>query len=330
MANIKDVAKRAGVAISTVSKYINGGSVREYNAEAIQEAIDALDFKINDIARSLKTNKAMTVGILIPSLEAAFFTSIASLMEDKFQEEGYDIILCDYRNNPNLEKDKLDFLISKRVDGLVIVPRNSEKYLGKEFMQNVPVVSIDRPIEGIDSVLSDSCLGSKQAIDHLLQNGHEKIAIISGPDDIYTTRLRLEGYVNSLETRGIVPREEYIRAGNYTLSGGYTQMCELLSLKERPTAVFVANYEMTMGAILALNEKGVSIPDDVSLIGFDDMDMVHIINPPLTVVTQPLELISQKAASLLLDRMKNNSTKQSVRLELETELIVRSSVKDIS
>ncbi len=331
MANIKDVAKRAGVAVSTVSKYINGGSVRKYNAEAIQEAIDALDFKLNDLARSLKTNKAMTVGILIPSLESSFFTGIATKMEDGFLKKGYGIMLCDYRNDFEMEKEKLEFLVSKRVDGLVVVPYKSMDFIKTHsILRDIPIVAVDRPIEDRDSVYSASTDGAKKAVEYLIMNGHKKIAIISGPYDIQTANLRLDGYKQAHEENGLSINEEYIKYGNYTLSGGYTQMSNILRLKDRPTAVFVSNYDMTLGAMIAMSDQGQTIPKDMSLIGFDDMDMTKIVSPPLTVVSQPLDEISQEAVRLLLDRMMSDENKKATVTKLPTELVIRDSVKKIN
>ncbi len=331
MANIKDVAKRAGVAVSTVSKYINGGSVRKYNAEAIQEAIDALDFKLNDIARSLKTNKAMTVGVLIPSLESSFFTSIAKKMEDGFLENGYGIMLCDYRNDFEMEKEKLEFLVSKRVDGLVVVPYKSVDFIKTHsILRDIPIVAIDRHIQERDTVISDSTSGAFKAVEHLIINGHKKISIIGGPSDIQTANLRLEGYKKALKANGIGINEEYIKYGNYTLSGGYTQMSNILRLKDRPTAVFVSNYEMTLGAMIAMSDQGQIIPKDMSFVGFDDMDMMKIVSPPLTVVSQPLDELSKKAVDLLVNRMRSDENKKATVIMLDTELIVRDSVKNIN
>ena len=328
MANIKDVAKKAGVAVSTVSKYINGGSVRSYNEKAIRKAIDELGFKINDVARTLKTNKAMTVGILIPNLESSFFTLIAALMEDRLHEYGYNAILCDYRNDSSMETEKLDFLISKRVDGVIVVPQGDLSNYDILKTQDIPAVAVDRPIDGMSWVVTDSYSGSKKAVEYMIANGHKNIAAICGPDDVYTATERLRGYKDALSEAGI--GFEAVKKGNYTLAGGYSCMKELLKLKPKPTATFVINHEMTMGAVIALNEAGVRIPDEMSLIGFDDMEMTKTINPPLTVVVQPAQKISKIAADTLIELMGGEKGRDETNIKLDTSLLIRKSVNDIS
>ena len=329
MANIKDVAKRASVAISTVSKYINGGSVRSKNAVAIQNAIDELGFKINDVARSLKTSKAMTVGVLVPSLDGLFFTTIAAHMEDEFQKHGYNVMLCDYRNDASLEKEKLDFLISKRVDGLVIVPHHSEKYLENANRQGIPIVAIDRPFDGTDSVISNSLNGSMKAIETFVNMGHKDIAIICGPPEVYTAKTRLEGYNIVMQKHGIKIKNEYKKFGDYTIAGGYKAMSELLEQKNRPTAIFSTNYEMTLGTIMAISEHSIKVPDEISIIGFDDMAMMKLITPPLSVVAQSIDKIGSIAAKLLIKRMSGNFENFPQTHTIETNLIIRNSIKRI-
>ncbi len=330
MTNIKDVAKRAGVAVSTVSKYINGGSVRSYNEKAIKEAIEALDFKKNDVARALKTNKAMTVGILIPNLESLFFTTIVSHMEDKLHKQGYGIILCDYRNNVQFEKEKIDFLISKRVDGLIIVPHGEEELLSTVKKHKIPIVSIDRPYKGIDSVVTDSKNSAFEATEVFIKNRHKKIAVICGPKEVYTVDMRLKGYQEALKKHHIDENKCYNQCGNYTILGGYKAMNKLFEQAEKPTAVFVTNYEMTLGAVMAINERNVKVPDELSIIGFDDMDMMKVIRPPITVVSQPLKKLGEKAAEIILNKMKKEKTEQEKTFMLENRLIIRNSVKKMS
>ena len=327
MANIKDVAKKAGVAVSTVSKYINGGSVRSYNEKAIRKAIEELGFKINDVARTLKTNKAMTVGILIPNLESSFFTLMAALMEDRLHEYGYNVILCDYRNDSSMETEKLDFLISKRVDGLIVVPQGNLSNYNTLKTQDIPTLAVDRPVEGMNWVVTDSYSGAKKAVGYLIEKGHKKIAAICGPEHVYTATERLRGYKDALLEAGI--DFEIIKKGNYTLAGGYSCMKEILALTQRPSATFVINHEMTMGAVIALNEAGVRIPEGMSVIGFDDMEMTKTINPPLTVVVQPVEQISKIAADTLLELMDGEKVRSDTNIKLDTDLLMRESVGGI-
>jgi Transcriptional regulators len=248
-ATIKDVAKYAGVSISTVSKYINGGRVREKNRQRIEEAIKALDFKVNELARGLKTNRTMTVGVLIPSLENIFFTSIISYMENILLKNRYSTIVCDYRNDVKLEKIKFEFLMDKMVDGIIMVPHEEDiQYINKAFEKNIPVVLIDRMIKGIecDVVLTDNLNASYNAVEQLIMRGHRRIGIICGPKDVYTTQERLKGYIRVHEDYSLQIDDRLIKFGNYDVESGYNLLLRLLEEVPPPSAVFVTNYEMTV------------------------------------------------------------------------------------
>lgn len=179
-ATIKDISKSTGLSIGTISKFINGGTVREKNKIIIEEAIEKMDFKVNELARALKTSKTMTIGVLIPSLENIFCTGIVSNIENILLRKGYSTIICDYQDNPLLEKEKLNFLLNKRVDGLIIVPLSENKEEIEKILQSkIPIVLIDRMLEAIqcDMVIVDNLNASYQAVEHLIVNGHKRIGI---------------------------------------------------------------------------------------------------------------------------------------------------------
>lgn len=329
-ATIKDVAKYAGVSIATVSKYINGGRVREKNRQRIEEAIKALDFKVNELARGLKTNRTMTVGVLIPSLENIFFTSIISYMENILLQNRYSTIVCDYRNDVELEKIRFEFLIDKMVDGIIIVPHGEDiVYINKAFEKNIPVVLIDRMIKGIecDVVLADNLNASYDAVEQLIVRGHRRIGIICGPKNIYTTQERLKGYIRVHEDYSLEIDNRLIKFGNYDVESGYNLLLELLEETPPPSAVFVTNYEMTLGAVMAVNEKNIRIPQDLSLIGFDNIQLAKIVKPSLSIITQPIQQIGETAASILLKRMKGNYNNFPSVYRLKTELLLRESIR---
>lgn len=191
ISTIKDVAKYTGLSIATISKYINGGNVLEENKRIIQEAIEALDYRRNEIARGLKTNTTMTIGVLIPSLENIFFTSIVSIIEGILQQKkGYGTIICDFKEDTKLEHKKLEFLLNKHVDGIIMVSYSEEK---KEHIQalldkKTPIILLDRMIKGLecDIVLADNLNASYQAVEELIIRKHKRIGIICGPDNTYT------------------------------------------------------------------------------------------------------------------------------------------------
>jgi LacI family transcriptional regulator len=227
-------------------------------------------------------------------------------MESCAQSRGYTTIVCDYRDDWRLLESKLDFLLSKRVDGVIAVPcRLHEPSLAVLAARRFPLVLFDRLVAraGADAVVIDNEEASRAAVSHLLESGHRRVGIIVGPRTVHTAVRRLAGYRAALRSFGLEPERGLVRTGDYTVAGGHRAMLALLASRPRPTAVYVTNYEMTLGAIVALNEKGVSLPRDLSFVGFDSQELAAIVKPQLTIVTQPLESIAGAAADLLLRRM---------------------------
>lgn len=329
---IKDVAKYTGLSISTISKYLNGGNVLEPNKELIEKAIRELDFKVNEMARGLKTNRSMTVGVLIPSLENIFFTSIVSHIESILLQEGYSTILCDYKESPELEEKKLHFLLDKMVDGIVMMPLFDNDDLVKMVIaKGIPIVLIDRLINNItcDVVLVDNLNASYNAVEQLIVNGHRRIGIIVGPNNIYTAQERLKGYIRVHEDYRLKIDSCLIKYGDYKIQSGYDLLQELMGLDPPPTAIYVTNYEMTIGSIIAINENNIKIPEDLSLIGFDNLDLARVVRPPLSIVVQPVKQIGETAARVLLKRLRNDLSGFPLVARLKTELLLRDSVKKL-
>lgn len=326
---IKDVAKETGLSIATISKYINGGNVLECNREKIQNAIDNLGYKVNEMARGLKTNKSKVIGVLIPSLNNIFFTSIISSIEDVLMNKGYGIIICDYKQSSELEKEKLQFLINKGVDGIVLIPSGSEKEEVKELIDNnIPVVLIDRMIQDIDCdiVLGDNLNASYEAVQEFISRGHRRIGVIVGPKGMYTAEQRLKGYYRVHEDYSLSLDKSLIKYGNYKIDSGYTLFKELMDLENPPSAIYITNYEMTLGAIMAINERKIELPKDISLIGFDNIDLVKVINPPLSVIMQPMEQIGNMAAEVLLKRLDEDYSNFPSVNRVKAEIIITESV----
>lgn len=331
ISTIKDVAKLTGYSISTISKYINGGNLREKNRKAIEEAIKVLDFKPNAIARGLKNSKTKTVGLLIPSLSNLFSTTIITAIEKVLQEQGYGVIICDCNENRNVEKEKAQFLLDKMVDGIITTPYNSDgTHLDSIKAANLPIVLIDNTVDKyiLDAVLVDNIIATYNAVNYLISMGHKNIGIICGDQDIFTTNERLEGYLKALKSNNLISKDEYIRYGNYKLDSGFVELTNLWSLENRPTAVFITNYEMTIGAIMAINSLGIHCPEELSVIGFDNIHLAAI-KPQLTVVSQPMELIGETAANLLLKRMNGQFDDYPSIVRLNTTLDIKDSVKRI-
>lgn len=332
---IKDVAKYTNLSIATISKYINGGNVLEQNKEIIEEAIKALNFRVNELARGLKTNKTKTIGILIPNLEQAFCTSIVSNVENILLKQGYSTIICDYKENAVLEKEKLQFLVNKMVDGIILMPLGDgveDQSIIQEVIDNgVIIVLIDRVLKEVqcDVVLVDNLNAAYNAVEEFIVRGHKRIGIISGPEDVYTAQERLKGYYRVHEDYSMEVHEELIKKGDFKIDSGYNFLNELMSMEEPPTAVFITNYEMTLGAIMAVNESNITVPNELSLIGFDNLELARVVKPPLSIVIQPMQSIGETSAEVLLKRLNGDMSNFPSMFRLKAELLVKGSVRNI-
>jgi len=331
-ATIKDIANKTGLGLATISKYLNGGNVLEKNKIAIEKAIKELDYTVNEFARSLKTSKSKTVGVIIPELSNIFVTSIITVIEDILRNNGYSIIVTDCRTDESLERDVVNFMMSKRVDGIICMPvSKSGKFLKQATDAKIPIILIDRMLDDIDTdvVMVDNISASERAISHLVENGHKEIGIVVGPNEIFTSQERLKGYKEALNRKKIKVNEDNIVFSNYTVQGGYESLKQLVKKNKDMTAVFMTNYEMTLGAIIAINELGIKIPEDISFIGFDNLQLSRIVKPKLSIVDQPLEDIGKNAASLMLKRLGEDKSKAKKKIQLMTTLIERDSVAKI-
>jgi LacI family transcriptional regulator len=329
MATIKDVAKRTGLSLATISKYLNGGHVLDENRVAIADAIRELGYSVDTIARGLKTRRSMTVGVLIPDLENVFCTGIVSSLENRLQQCGYSTIVCDYRHDAALERQKFDFLVGRGIDGLVCMPlQGFPEGISALQKRGVPIVLIDRPVQGVDcdTVLADNINAAYSAVERMIVLGHRRIAIIGGPKGIFTAEERLKGYLRAHEDYGVVVDPKWVLHGDYDVESGHRLTIALLDAEAPPTALFVTNHEMTFGSVLALNERGVRIPEDLSFTGFDYQALALLHKPPLSIVVQPVRQIGEGVADLLLKRMGADLDGFPVILRLKTELLEGASV----
>lgn len=331
---IKDIAKYTGLGLATISSYLNGGNVREENRLKIEAAIQELDFEVNEVARGLKTKRTKIIGVVIPELNNNFCAEIITVMEDALRIHGYATIVCDCRTDIELEKKAVEFLHRKRVDGIINMPVNSDgSHLSTFSSSNKPIVLIDRKISGVDCdyVLIDNITAVKNAVWKLIENGHSKIGIIGGPEDIYTAQERMLGYKLALMEAGIIPEERLIEHSDYTINGGVRCIEKLVSNNDM-TAVIAANYEMTMGAVIGINQMGIKIPEELSLIGFDNTEFARACRPRLTIVTQPMKEIGLKVAQLILKRLSDNDKsveQENQVVKLQTEIMEGSSIRKL-
>lgn len=332
MSTIKDVARVSKTSVGTVSRYLNGYPIKDSNRERVESAIEELDFTINLIARGLKTNRTNTVGILIPRLSNIFSTHIIEGMEQTFDEHGYSILVCDSRNDVVKEKEKLRFLKDKLVDGIIMMPVEDTGEHIKQIQEGgLPIVLVDRLVKDIrcDGVVSDNVNGAYQAIENIIIRGHKRIGIIAGPQNIYTARERIEGYYRALRDYNVEVDENLIIYSDYTQAGGTKAIERLLKLSIPPTSIFAANYETTIGVIKAMIDKGIMIGQDISIFGYDQIELSQVITPPLSLVIQPMDEIGRKAAELLIKRMRGDYTGFPMICRLKTEIVVTNSVKKL-
>ena len=331
-ATMKDIARRTGLGLATISSYFNGGNVREKNRIKIEEAIEELHYEVNEVARGLKTNATRTIGVVIPELNNTFCAEIITGMEDVLRSHGYATIVCDCRTDKKLEREAVEFLTRRRVDGIINMPVDEEGNHLKRFQKTgKPIVLIDRKIQGIncDSVLVDNKKAAEDAVRYFIERGHRNIGIIGGPEEVFTAQERMAGYYKALESAGIPVSESLIWHGDYTIQGGVRGLEELVQNNPEMTAVFVTNYEMTMGAMIGVNELGIRIPEQLSMIGFDNLQFARACNPKLTIVAQPTDGIAREVAKVMLNHLENagETSGELFSEKLETEIIVGKSVR---
>lgn len=333
MATIKDVSRVSGISIGTVSRYLNGHRVKKKNEKKIQDAIRQLDYKVNQMARGLKTNKTYTIGVLVPSITDIFSNQVIEGMEEILDHENYSLIVCNARYALKTEKEKLQFLKEKRVDGIVMMPVSDEHEHVKEIVEEgIPLILIDRLLNGVkcDAVVCDNVNGSYKAMEELIAFGHRRIGIIAGPTNVYTARERLKGYKRALTDYDILIDDNLIEYAEYRKGSGMDAYEKLLHMENRPTAIFATNYETTMTGVKYFTENGISIGEDISFFGYDNSDVFQMLTPTIATVVQPMGEIGEKAARLLLKRIENDFSLFPEVSRLKTKLLPGTSIKNLT
>lgn len=335
MATIKDVAKQAGVSTTTVSHVINKTRfVAEDTTKAVWEAIKTLNYSPSAVARSLKINTTKSIGMIITTSESPFFAEIVLAVEEFCYSKGYSLFLCNTQNKPEKIQNHLDMLTKKRVDGILVM---CSEYSGNSFEifenTNIPMVIMDWGMSDAraDVILDHSFDGGYLATQHLIDNGHTDIAVITGNLEKEIARKRFEGVNKALADAGLSIPEQWIQEGDFEPEGGYECMNNLLKTSAKlPTAVFCFNDVMALGAISAITEKGLNVPQDISVIGYDNVHSSRFYAPPLTTIHQSKSRLGAAALELLLERIENNEkAKEPKVLEFFPELVKRKSVRNL-
>jgi LacI family transcriptional regulator len=313
------------VSPATVSRYLRGQRVRA--DDAIRAAIKEWDYWPTAAARSLRSGVHYAIAVVVPDITNPFFAALVKGIESVFQAGPYSVLLANTDESSELEDTLLADLV-RRVDGIILAPATEQGETPLHVREaGLPVVFVDRELKGasFDSILVDNVDGGRQAARHLLDLGHRRIAMISGPLNTTPGRGRYEGFVAELEDHGVELDEEYCMVADFREKGGYDAMLHLLALKERPTAVFAANNFMTIGALRALHSMRVQVPGEMSIVGFDDLDLAAVLRPPLTIIDRPMAQQGVLAARLLLTRLIDHSTEESQRVVLPVRIIERGS-----
>ncbi|GAP14954.1 transcriptional regulator, LacI family [Longilinea arvoryzae] len=326
---IKDVARAAQVSITTVSHVVNNTRfVDPATKQRVLTALEELGYQPNSLARSLRSGVTRTIGLVVPDASNLFFADVARKIEDIGFQQGYSVILCNSDNNPGKQSRYINTLLAKQVDGVIFISSGSEPDdLMRLVENNIPVVVADRdvPLELADVVLLDNEQAGYDATKHLINLGHRFIACITGPNHLAPSMQRFEGYKRCLKENGIDFDPKLIEMGDFRFPSGEEAMQRLLSSSSRATAVFVLNDMMAIGAMSAAHKAGLSIPKDISIIGFDDIEIDAAITPALTTMAQPIEEMAQYAMNLLIEHLVGKKHELNQRIILTSRLIKRDS-----
>ena len=325
---LRDVAKRAGVSAMTVSRVINGrDGVDTETQRRVEEAIEALDYVPSRIARGLISQKTATLGLIVPDVVNPFFSLVVRGAELIARRAGYRVLLCNSEGDLRLEREYIEDLVAHRVEGLLLAPANdqSRHSIFPLLRRDFPLVLIDRAVPDIDcdSIVSDNAAGARRLVQHLIAVGHRNIAHLTDAEDTSTGRDRLKGYQEALAAAGIPYHEELALRTTVDQIGGYRATQMLLSMESIPTAIFAVNNMTAVGAMKALRERGMSVPEDMGLVCFDEVEHLAVLSPFLTVIDQPAETFGSLGTQLLLERIAGKAGPRTRRIGLQTDLIVR-------
>lgn len=327
---MKDVAHRAGVSITTVSHVINKTRfVSDELCQRVQAVMDELNYRPNNLARSLRVGETKSIGLIVPDNSNPFFAEVSRTVEDIGFEKGYGVFLCNSDDIIEKEAAYVSMLIAKQVDGVIFIATgNTQEHLLDLMQCNIPVVVVDRdlPHTLVDVVLVNNEQGGHDATQYLLDLGHRDIGCIAGPSRLTPSAARVSGYRRALEAAGIPVREDLVVSGDFRPRSGETAVASLLKLDQPPTAVFACNDLMAIGALRGLRNHGLKAPQDISVVGFDDIPLAAEVSPALTTIAQPIVELATCATDLLISRIQHNRVGEDTQCRvLDTKLIVRHS-----
>jgi len=305
MSSIHRVAERAGVSTATVARVLSGrATVSLELTDRVQRAVRELNYTPNGVARSLSRGKTNLLGLVVSDISNPFSAQVARGLEDEAAKHNYHVLTGSSDFDPERENQLLQAFAARTVDAVALVAATASSDAMQRLIDTkMPLVFVDRRPAGHISaplIRTDNLTAAYDAVNYLIKLGHKDLAMISGPDEMSTASQRLLGFRTACEEAGLKVREECVRTGFLGAEGGYRAMREVLRLKPRPTAVFSFNNMLTVGVLRALSEAGLTMPDSLSLITFDDMELFPFVNPPITAIAQPAYQIGVEAARVLL------------------------------
>ncbi len=326
---ISDVARLANVSVATVSRVFSSKPhIREETQKRVLEAAKKLEYHPSRVARTLRVQSSQIIGLIISDIQNPFFTALVRAVEDQAYLHNLAIFLCNSDETSQKEELYIDLMLAEKVAGVIITPASeSGSKIYKLVQAGVPVVAVDRSITDldVDTVLLDNISAAFELVNFAIGQGHTRIGAILGSLEITTGRERYQGYKQALERAKLPIDPDLVRLGIPRESLGYEFTQEFLHQKNRPTAIFTGNNLLTVGALRAIHEAGLRIPEDISLFGFDDIQWTSLVTPPLTVVSQPIYQIGQKAVDLILEHIAKPE-KPTSRLVFASRLEIRKSI----
>lgn len=335
MATIRDVAKRAGVAPITVSRVLNNsGYVKPETRRRVELAATDLHYVPNMLAHSFRSNRTNTLALVVTDITNPFWTTVARGVEDVANAHSYSVLFCNTDENEAKQAAYLEALLRRRVDGVLLAPATSSGAAVETLLrQQVAVVVLDRRVQGVavDTVRGDSFNGAYLLVKHLTALGHRRIALLAGPSDLSVSQERATGYVQALQEVGLPIDPQLSLFGEFTVESGCAMMEKVLATRPRPTAIFAASNFIAAGALTAMRRAGLHMPEDMSVVVFDDLPDPYVTPPVLTVVVQPAYELGQRAARRLLAKLEMNGAEEGDEvcdIVLPVRLIIRTSAAE--
>ena len=329
---IKDIARLAEVSTATVSKVVNGKDEKISAATRmrVMKIIEDVGYVPNRIASSMVTKKTRTLGLIIPDIANPFFPELARGAEDLANKEGYTLILCNSDNSLEKEDAYIDMLQEKMVDGIIFTASSSRTQVSSALKRvRIPVITVDRDIDGLKSqkkIVVDNEMGAYEAVTHMLERGYERIYHISGPMTSKPAQQRYKGYLRAHEEKGKLPFEDHLISGTYTGDWGFKSVEKLIAQKVEFDGIFCGNDLIALGALKALHSQNIQVPEQVGLVGYDNIYMAQMVTPELTTVNQPNYEMGYQAAQMLVGMIQVKTVRQN-KEALKTNLIVRGTTR---